>query len=315
MNAPVAYGSTSCPPTKPNVPSSFILKSFDTLGNSIRCRIHTAVILTILDGHMRRLDNVDLLGTLLGIVSEGNVVEITDCFIAHNKVVEDGTFQLVKDHHESMYELKQKVNPKEQVVGWFFIGTKLTEVAYGFHSWFKSSPQVSRFVSHNPLTEPLILMVDPGIQAKRMQIKVYVQVPRLLTKDNLLQFQEIPSEVYSTDAEKSGLSLLLKARSTNPSHEPPMNREGLEQGLASLLDLIQQAENYVNSVLNRTINGNPEIGRALSKALSCEPVSQLEAFEQKCQTAVQDNLMVAYLATLARLQVAIAERLNTSLCL
>jgi len=114
------------------------VKSFDTLPVPMRCRIHTVVVFTILDGYMRRTEDLNLFGTLLGNVSEGNIVEITDCFVVQNKSIDDGerTFQVLKEHCESMYELKQKVNPKEQVVGWFCIGSKLTEGSVMFNNWF-----------------------------------------------------------------------------------------------------------------------------------------------------------------------------------
>jgi len=280
---------------------------------SMRCRIHTVVVFTILDGYMRRAENLDLFGTLLGNVSEGNIIEITDCFVVQNRFIDDGSFQVVKDHCESMYELKQKVNAKEQVVGWFCMGNKLTEGSVLFNNWFKSSPQVSKFVGHVPLIDPVVLMVDPDAQSQRVNIKAYVQVQRLLIKESLLQFQEVPSEVYTTEADKSGLNLLLNCGRTSPAKsEITLNKDGLENTLENLLEVVQIAEDYVKSVLDGTIVGDPDIGRALSKALSSEPVSQLDVFDHMCQTSVQDNLMVSYLSTLARLQVAIAERLNTS---
>jgi len=139
-----------------------------------------------------------------------------------------------------------------------------------------------------------------------------MQVQRVSLKDSLLQFQEVPSEVYTTEADKSGLNLLLDVGRTPGKGERAMNRDGLESTLKNLLVVIDTAETFVKGVLDGSIPSDPEIGRALSKALYCEPVSQLELFDQMCQASVQDNLMVAYLAHLARLQVAIAERLNTS---
>jgi len=156
-------------------------------------------------------------------------------------------------------------------------------------------------------------MVDPDIQSKRVHIKAYMQVQRLLVKDSLIQFQEVPSEVYTTEADKSGLNLLLNSGRPSPGKsEVALNKDALDSTLENLLEVVEIAESYVNGVLDGSIVGDAEIGRALSKALCSEPVSQLEIFDQMCQSSVQDNLMVSYLSTLARLQVAIAERLNTS---
>jgi len=292
---------------------SLVAKCFDTLPVPMRCRIHTVVVFTILDGYMRRTENMDLFGTLLGNVSEGNIIEITDCFVVHNKPLDDGSIQVQKDQCESMYELKQKVNPKEQVIGWFSIGNKLTDGSVAFNSWFRSTSQVSKFMSHVPLVDPVVLMVDPDVQSQKVNIKAYVQAQRLLIKDSLIQFQEVPSEVYATEADKSGLNLLLNSgRVTPKKHEVALSNDGLDSTLENLLEALETAEDYVTQVLDGSIVGDPEIGRALSKALCSEPVSQLEVFDQMCQTSVQDSLMVSYLSTLARVQVAIAERLNTS---
>ena len=88
-----------------------------------------------------------------------------------------GLLQIIKDHHESMFELKQQANggnggAREVVVGWFCTGSEMTELTCAVHGWFKQFSSVSKFFPQPPLTEPIHLMVDAIMESGRFAVKV-----------------------------------------------------------------------------------------------------------------------------------------------
>ncbi|PHJ24660.1 eukaryotic translation initiation factor 3 subunit [Cystoisospora suis] len=330
-----------------NVPKYFDILPYPPL----KVRVHPVVILTILDANLRREDGqMNVIGTLLGTVSEGNVVDISDCFVDRHSLTDEGLLQIIKDHHETMYELKQQVcgsGAKDIVVGWFCTGSEMTELTCAVHGWFKQFSSVSKFHPQPPLTEPIHLMVNTAMDRDNLSIKAYMQVPMNMAKDACFQFQELPLELFTSSSDRAGLSLLLKVREANwkwrqqqegsnsragalagtpfssagavaaLSDTPavagvPVIKQGLGAALEKLADQLARCGVYVQDVLDGKEKADPEIGRFLSKALCVEAVQELEIFEQMCQNALQDNLMVVHLTSLARLQFAVAEKLNTS---
>ncbi|CBZ54091.1 putative eukaryotic translation initiation factor 3 subunit 5 [Neospora caninum Liverpool] len=328
-----------------NVPKHFDILPYPPL----KVRVHPVVVLTILDAYLRREEGqMNVIGTLLGTVSEGNVVDISDCFVDRHSLTDEGLLQIIKDHHETMYELKQQVSgsgAKDIVVGWFCTGSEMTELTCAVHGWFKQFNTVSKFHPQPPLTEPIHLMVNTTMDRDNLSIKAYMQVPMNMAKDACFQFQELPLELFASSSDRAGLSLLLKVREANRRHRQqhegnrasalsssapssaaavaaisdtpgvagvPVIKQGLGAALEKLSDQLNKCGAYVRSVLDGSEKADPEIGRFLSKALCVEAVQDLEVFEQMCQNALQDNLMVVHLTSLARLQFAVAEKLNTS---
>lgn len=89
----------------------------------ISCRVHPVAILKILDAYVRRPEGAKrIIGTLLGWISEGSVVDITDSFPVVHKDSKDEGVLMDQDYHKNMLTLRQKVSPREVVVGWFASG-------------------------------------------------------------------------------------------------------------------------------------------------------------------------------------------------
>ncbi|UKJ89704.1 hypothetical protein MACJ_002957 [Theileria orientalis] len=285
---------------------------------NIKWKIHPTVIFTILDSYMRREEGqYNVIGTLLGIVCEGNTVEITDSFVDRHSLTDEGLLQIIKDHHENMYELKQKINPKEQVVGWFCTGSEMTELTCAVHGWFKQFNSVSMFYPNPNLYEPIHLLVDATCDSGSMMMKAYVQLPLTITKDACFQFHEVDLELLVSPSDTAGISFLLKSLD-NSKNRKPLTAETLSpntftNSLLKLKDLLDKCLKVVEAAMdNRGVKINPEIGRFLLKTVSTEKLMSLQKMEKIWELSIQDNLMIAYLANLANLQFVLSEHLNSS---
>ncbi|SBS85499.1 eukaryotic translation initiation factor 3 subunit F, putative [Plasmodium ovale] len=295
---------------------------FDILPHtSIKSVIHPSVIFTILDAYLRRdEDQTHVIGTLMGSIIDTNLIEISDCFVDKHSLNEGGFLQIIKDHHETMYELKQKIRPRDQVVGWFCSGSELSELSCAVHGWFKEHNSISKFYPHSPLNEPIHLLVDASLESGFINIKAYVQLPINLVKEYFVHFHEIQTELLPCNVERAEVAQLKEkgntgkdyTNSTSNNKEYILNNDMNEISLKRLLIMLKQCKSYIQDVIDKKKKGNLAIGRYLHKVLSNDSFLTLEKFDSINESILQDNLMISYLSHLAHLQFLIAEKLNAS---
>lgn len=283
----------------------------------LSCRVHPVAILKVLDAYVRRPEGAKrVIGTLLGWISEGSVVDITDSFAVVHKDTDEGVF-MDQDYHKQMLALRQKVSPREAVIGWFATGddTGITATSAVIHAFYCTKE--SQFTATSVLPGPIHLLVDTSLTQQKFGITAFVNV-RTTVAESLLQFHEVPLRVQTSAAEKSGISQLMQARrSTREASiagaQPKdiATIDGFEGGLKELLSLFRRIQEYVRAVMSGKVEGDLQVGRGLTTALCAEPVIDVEAVENLCKSSLQDALMVVYLSNLTRTQISIAEKINS----
>lgn len=282
----------------------------------LSCRVHPVAVLKILDAYVRRTDNAKrIIGTLLGWISEGSVVDITDSFPIVFRDQEEGVL-MDQEYHKQMVALRQKVSPREVVVGWFATGSDINPSSVQIHNYFRFKE--SGFNATAVLPSPVHLLVDTSLTNQTLSMKAYVNV-KTVAAETLQQFHEVPLRVQTSAAEKSGISQLMQARRANreaaTSGQAPKGigaLDGFEGGLKELLSLFRRVREYVHAVHAGKAKGDLQVGRGLTAALCAERVIDIAAVEQLCNNSLQDALMVVYLSNLTRTQISIAEKINAA---
>jgi translation initiation factor 3 subunit F len=310
-------------PDKKNktAPTSFNIASRiqrSTVEQPLTVRVHPVAVLKVLDAYVRRPEGAKrIIGTLLGWISEGSVVDITDCFpVVHKESATEGVL-MDQDYHKQMLALRQKVSPREVVVGWFASDKDITNSSAMIHKFYCTKE--SQFSPTAVLPGPLHMLVDTSLKSTSTQsfgIKAFVNVETKIA-ESLLQFHEVPLRVQTSTAEKSGISQLMQARrltreavSAGDTPKDLASLDGFEGGLKELLGLFRRMREYVQAVTSGKLKGDLAVGRGLTAALCAEPVIDVEAVEKLCQSSLQDALMVVYLSNLTRTQICIAEKIN-----
>merc|ERR1712113_242135 len=169
----------------------------------------------VLDAFVRRPEGAKrTIGTLLGWISEGSVVDITDSYPVIHKDDAEGGVLMDQDYHKQMLTLRNKVSPREVVVGWFSTGSEINANSAVIHSFYCTKE--SQFTATAVLPGPIHLLVDtsnaslgPGNQG--FGLNAFVNV-RTTVAESLLQFHEVPLRVQTSAAERSGISQLMMAR-------------------------------------------------------------------------------------------------------
>lgn len=291
---------------------------------NLTCHINPLVYVTILDSYARRKKKGGerekrIIGTLMGIVSEGSRVEVVDCF----QVVHDEDHRgvlLAQDYHRKMVHLRQTVHPKEQVIGWFSCGSvDLDADTVSIHAYYRQKE--SLFSSTPALPSPIYLQIDTGIRQSATPIGITLYTTENTPCcENLQQFHQIAisKSVTGHEEEHAIMDMLLEGRRDDDDEDPEepvtslQSQDSFATNVESLRDLLQLGRQYVGQVLRGERKGDPEIGRSLAQALV---VSELDDanFKASLSDAMKDTLMGLYLSNLSKTQIGLAEKITAIL--
>jgi Mov34/MPN/PAD-1 family. len=132
---------------------------------NVSIKVHPVVLFQIVDAFERRnLDSHRVIGTLLGTVDKG-VVEVTNCFCVPHKEY-DEMVEAELNYAQDMFEMNQKVNPSELIVGWWATGDEVTSQSSVIHDYYIRECK-----------NPVHMTLDTNLKGPNMGIKGYVHVP------------------------------------------------------------------------------------------------------------------------------------------
>eukprot|EP00898_Chlorokybus_atmophyticus_P009100 jgi/Chlat1/9191/Chrsp97S08474 len=265
-------------------------------------KVHPVVLVSIADSFLRRTEGSDrVIGTLLGTPAPDGSVDIKNAYaVPHSDAADQVAVDI--DFHRTMYELHQRVSPKEVIVGWYSTGNGVTG----------SDALLQDFYSKEAgtlLPSPIHLTVDTALTNGRMAVRAFVSSPLTIGDRQLAaHFSEVPVDVRTMEAERIGVELLR-----NPlTDRLPTDLEGLEGSMQRLQHLIEMSVGYVDNVLARRVAPDNAIGRYLADTVASIPYMTPEAFEKLFNDSIQDVLLTVYLSNLTRTQLALAEKISTA---
>lgn len=124
------------------------------------------VLFSVLDHYLRRDESqTKVIGALLGVRStDGTEVEIRNAF-ALIYTTEGEAITIDREHYRSMYELHQRVNPEEVILGWYTAGAELTAACTPVHSFFVDDVAPFQPIHVTIDTEDLFKTTDMGLRA------------------------------------------------------------------------------------------------------------------------------------------------------
>ena len=276
-------------------------------GGNTRVQVHPMVLFCVLDHFLRRPEHQKrVIGSLLGTVNAG-VVEITNCFAVPH-MDKDDEVAVGKDFNKQMYALQQRVNPREKIVGWYATtvdGVHVTDNSSLIHEFYTDE-----------CDSPVHLVVDTSMAGNTVGCRAYVSTPLEIQGSQLGNaFHEVPLEVEAKGAEKICLDRMARGQ-----EQPFSTSEGraavageatsLEASLRRLLETLRTISTYVDGIVAGKTPADPQVGRRIADALAVVPQMKPEAFAKLFDSSLQDLLMVSYLTSLTRTQLAIAEKLT-----
>ncbi|KAJ2888311.1 hypothetical protein GGI21_000773 [Coemansia aciculifera] len=290
----------------PSLASSIVKSGATTMATTTtqQCYVHPVVLFSVLDHYLRRNDNQErVIGTLLGVRSDdGRIVEVRSCFAVPHFETEDQV-EVDMEHHRSMFALHKRASAREQIVGWYATGSKLSKYAALIQDFY--SREAAPFSAVH-------LVMDTELTGGQLAIKCLQGSPigAGAHPENCM-FLPLPYELQYPDAELTAL------QAAADSSEAPegfavliSDMEQLEKSIDELKAMLERVTAYVHGVCAGTEKPNNVIGKYLMDMLAVVPKIDSKQFSTLFQTHLQDILMVAYLTNLTRAQLNIADRLQ-----
>ncbi|KAK9723011.1 hypothetical protein K7432_002261 [Basidiobolus ranarum] len=272
--------------------------------SSVSVTVNPIVFFSILDHYLRRNENQDrVIGTLLGVRSEdGSEVQIRNCFpVPHDETQDQVAVDM--EYHRTMYELHQRVNPKEVIVGWYATGGALNSYSALIQDFY--SREVTPF-------QAVHLTMDTNLTNDNLGVQAFTSSPiGVDAKAENCMFLPVPCEIKYGDSEKSGLDILsLTKESPKSTSSIVSDMDNLERAIVMLQEMLERVVTYVDSVLEGKTPANNTIGRFLMDTVSVVPKIDASSFEKLFNSHLQDLLMVVYLTNMTRAQLSIANSLH-----
>lgn len=261
-------------------------------------KVHPTVLFNICDSYIRRNDQTDrVIGTLLGSVSSDGTVDIRNSYaVPHNESLEQVAVDI--EYHRSMFELHQRVNPKEVIVGWYSTSAGVSG----------SDALIQDFYAREA-TNPVYLTVDTTFQDETTSIRAFVSTPLSLGDRQLAaQFHEVQLDLRMVEAERVGFDVLKKTI----VEKLPDDLEALETSMLRLQTMIDTVFKYVEDVIEGRLAPDNAVGRYLADTIASIPKISPDAFDRLFNDSIQDLLLVLYLANLTRTQLSLSKKLNSA---
>eukprot|EP01132_Coremiostelium_polycephalum_P003611 gene3611-4495_t len=262
-------------------------------------KVHPVVIFNILDHYIRRNVGQDrVIGTLLGFNNDG-VIEIRNCFpVVHS---EGEQIAVEMEFHRKMLDLHLRSSPREPIVGWYATGGDINENSVIINNFYREEL--------NGAT-PIHLTVDTGLTNDTMGIHAYNANNLSLNSETSLgsYFTPLPLEILTFEAENAGVDSIAQTKYDQQSTSLLSELESLQKSLSKLDEMLDSISNYIVAVENGQIQGDPHIGRFLAKTIQALPKANAQVMDKVINNSVKDLLMIVYISSLTRSQLAVAEK-------
>lgn len=298
----------------------------------LQCSVHATIVSNILDHYMRRpQDEETVVGTLLGSV-DGQIVDLQTCFSVPTAVVEqEKKKELVidQDYLQKMLKFHRKVNPKEDMVGFYVSGQEITKDVLTLFTFFQQLSKEKK--NKSPLAgSPLLLLIDPTMQNNRLDIKIL----SILSGLHVPVFSECAFSFQTSQYEKSGLDILFfgqqhydtmaimqsrenysqdKFKELTETQKLLNNKDLMLKNFKEVIDNLQDCEQYIQDVLDGVHPKDSQTGRLLADCMAQFSTDDMALLEASIASNFEDALMIGSLSKLQQHQLHLSEKLNSIL--
>ena len=227
-------------------------------------RVHPLVLFSILDHYTRRPEQQEdgrVIGTLLGWVSDNHVEIVNSFAVPHSEKADE--VAVGQNYNKTMYSLHQRVNKREQVVGWCAAtpplrprgpvlaaadareGGEREEAGWGRgggHGPYRHTPLLNRYATSisgvsivdssslihgfysQECENPVHLTVDTSLAGDTISVRAFVSSPLQISGTDVANiFQQLKVQMESNEAERICIDRMLKGPQV--AAEPPTTED------------------------------------------------------------------------------------------
>ena len=283
--------------------------------------VHPIVVFSVLDHYIRRQETQErVIGTLLGYVDEDTgVVEVTNAYaVPHTE--SGGEVAVGQAFNKSMFGPLSRVNPEERVVGWYATGAGGEGDEGALLN--ESSSLIHDFYSRE-CDAPVHVVVDCGLKdGKGIEAEAYAgneRPPDPETGEEVArEFVPLKTSLTFSDGERVCIDRMIRGQGDEPFEsaeslaELPTEHDDVKDDFNDLLDSIDDILAYAKLVQKGEVVPDPKVARCIGDALAALPKIEPGLLDGTQAVDTQDIVMVSYLASITKAQLAIASKIHES---
>lgn len=276
-------------------------------------RLHATAVFAILSSFSRREDKqARSIGTMLGTTKDG-CIEISDAFgVPHLEKSDEAYVAINKDYHKTMFEFHNRINKREQIIGWY-------STTFPNGNWIVDNSSLVHDFYSNECANPIHLVVDTALTDGSMCVRAFMSRPMVVGEHAFANmFDELRVEIALSEGETSCLFHMVNGQE-NPWQDGftiariPNERTAVSEAMGDLVSNLDKVIAYVDSVVAGDTAASATTGMTLADTLNALKLISPEEFQTILQGRLQDLLMTGHITTLTQTQLHLAEKLNSIL--
>lgn len=257
--------------------------------------VHPVVLLSVVDHYYRLAKETSrrVVGVLLGEYIDGKV-DITNCYaIPFEEDPRDKKVWFV-DHvfNEAMYEMHQKINYREVIVGWYSSGPKIRPHDIEINDVFRK---------YTP--NPVFVIIDVqeksesmGIPSEGYFMKEEVDIDGQLIKT----FEKLPTSIDASLPEQIGVEFLLRDINEHSKSSVHKIFNDKISSIKALIQRLQEIKTYLSNVLSKRLVPNPLIISNIQEIFNFLPNFETEDIIKSLSNQTNNNYLVLYLGWMVK---------------
>ena len=273
--------------------------------------VHPIVLLSVVD-HYHRLakeTNRRVIGALLGEYNEGKV-DITNCYaLPFEEDPKDKKVWYV-DHvySEQMFEMFQKINTKEKLVGWYSSGPKIRPHDIEINEVFRKY-----------CDKPVFVIIDVQEKKESMGIPAesYIMKEEVDQDGQLIKtFFKLNTIIEASLPEEIGVEFMLKDIN-DPNRVGSVSKiiNDKEQSLRALIKKLTDIKTYLTNAISGKIPINSQVVYNIQEIFNLLPNFDNESIIKAMSIQTNNNYLVLYLSWLAKTVVALHKLINNKIAI
>ena len=281
--------------------------SYDTVA------VHPIVLLSVVDHYYRLAKETSrrVIGALLGeYVSIDNKIDVTNCYaLPFEEDPKDKKVWFV-DHifSESMFEMFQKINHKEKIVGWYSSGPKIRPHDIEINEVFKKYCE-----------NPVFVIIDVQEKSESLGIPTesYIMKEEVDAEGQLVKtFFKMHTTIEASLPEEIGVEFML--RDINDTNRVGSISKVVQDKIMSFKALIKrlnEIKEYLKKVLDEKIPTNPQIIYNIQEIFNHLPNFETENVIKAMSVQTNNNYLVLYLSWIVKTIVQLHKLINNKIAL
>lgn len=270
--------------------------------------VHPVILLSVVDHYHRLAKETSrrVVGVLLGEYV-GDKIEVTNCYaIPFEEDPRDKKVWFV-DHiyNETMFEMHQKINYKEVIIGWYSSGPKIRPHDIEINDVFRKYT-----------TNPVFCIIDVqekqetlGLPAEAYVMKEEVDIDGQLVKT----FEKLPTSIKASLPEQIGVEFLLRDIDDHSKSSLVKQSKDKITSMKALIQRLSEVKKYLSNVLAKKIVPNPIIISNCQELFNYLPNFETEDIIKALSNQTNDNYLLLYLSWMVKTTVSLHKLINNKI--